>query len=172
MLYSWERCFVVQHSPEVKGFSGGCSQSQDVIDLKDASVFAAAVISNVHNTKGRLRRAQAYCALTVHFSFVMKSRRSRLSNRRFLSRIRLADRRPPKSSSFPGEAGKRFQRTISPWKRDVSDSSCEEVVTCVNLLLVVDLHDNELLTDGECGESGGEELAKPEGRNKSRLMHG
>lgn len=35
------------------------------------------------------------------------------------------------------------------------------VVTSVNLLLVVDLHDNKLLTDGKSGKSGGDELTKP-----------
>lgn len=48
-------------------------------------------------------------ALTVHFSLVVKSSLSRLSSSRFLSRMRLADRRPPKSSSLP--ESKDFTRT-------------------------------------------------------------
>lgn len=45
----------------------------------------------------------SYWALTEHFSLVVKSSLSRLSRSRFLSRMRLADRRPPKSSSLPGD---------------------------------------------------------------------
>lgn len=35
------------------------------------------------------------------------------------------------------------------------------IITSINLLLVTDFHDDKFLTHSKCGESRGDELAKP-----------
>lgn len=153
----------------------------------------------------RRRLFFSYWALTEHFSLVVKSSLSRLSSSRFLSRMRLADRSPPKSSSLPGDTrrfshgnshisqigellliplAKNRQIRLTPkhafiyftsqiwlktpafvftsiWPHEQECCCIKFIVTSINLLLIIDFHDDKLLTHGKCGKSGGDELAKP-----------